>query len=364
MSILTTYLSDPFLYDLYKQIRESGPIKSISLDLTHECNLRCTGCYYFAEGMDKIVEQNNSELDNHFETLVKNEKARGTNFVTIVGGEPSLRLDRLKVIYDNFKMNVATNGLIRIPYNGFENMPIGVAIWGDHNTDSELRNSGKRDLFSIAIENYKNDSRAFFYYTVAPGNSHEIESVVSQCINNGNKVLFNYYSDVSGRGGALDYRSGFHKVRDEIDRMIELFPKDILTTSYFNQVITSGKLYGQSWGYDVCTNVSTNYLLNKARLKNGNLYNPHFRAYNADFLSARRCCTGVDRSCDSCFDAWEHFSWIMVNMKQHMGSKEDFTNWLISTFMFYYINRLPNKELDGEVISKIHQELAVNKTPV
>jgi len=357
MSKLSSYLSDPFLDDLYQQVRAAGPVKSISLDLTHECNLRCTGCYYFEEDMDKIVGDKPAALDTHFNNLINSEKERGTNFVTVVGGEPTLRLDRLKVIYDNFKMNVATNGLLRIPYEGFENMPIGVAVWGDHLTDAELRNSGKRDLFKIALANYKNDSRAFFYYTVAPGKSHEIKSVVSQCINNGNKVLFNYYSDVAGLGGDLDYRQGFDNVRAEVDRMIEQYPESILTTGYFNQVITSGQLYDKHWGYDVCTNVSTNYEPNQARLKNGNPYNPHFRAYNADFKSTRRCCTGIERSCDSCFDAWEHFSWIMVNMKEHMGSKQEFTNWLTSMYMFYYINRLLDKESE-EMISKIHNSLS------
>lgn len=200
MSRLSNYLSDPFLYDLYSQIRKTGALRSISLDLTHDCNLRCTGCYYFAEGMDKITGTA-TDLDLAFNELVGNEKECGTNFVTIVGGEPSLRLDRLKIIYDNFKMNVATNGLVRIPDEGFEEMPIGVAVWGDQDTEAELRNNGKRGLFNIALENYKNDSRAFFYYTVAPGKSQEIESVVKQCIENGNKVLFNYYSDVAQSWG-------------------------------------------------------------------------------------------------------------------------------------------------------------------
>jgi organic radical activating enzyme len=360
MSKLSTYLSDPVLYDLYAQIRKAGAVRSISLDLTHDCNLRCTGCYYFEEGMDINIDKN-TDLDRAFRQLVKNEKERGTNFVTIVGGEPSLRLDRLKVIYDNFKMNVATNGLIRIPFEGFEQMPIGVAVWGDHASDAELRNNGKRDLFAMALKNYKDDNRAFFYYTVAPGKSEEIESVVRQCIENGNKVLFNYYSDVAHLGGDLDYRSGFDKVEAQINRMIDLFPEHILTTSYFNRVVTTGQLFGQRWGYDVCTNTSTNYPANKARLANGNPYNPHFRAYNADFTTSRRCCTGIDRSCDSCFDAWEHFSWIMVNMKQHLHSRPAFTQWLTSMYMFYYINRLVNDEFNGRVISKIHQLLEEEK---
>lgn len=357
MSTLSTYLSDPFLADLYSQIRATGSLRSVSLDLTAECNLRCTGCYYFEEGMDKIID-NNADLDLAFYELVEKEKSRGTSFVTVVGGEPSLRLDRLKIIYDNFKMNVATNGLIRIPYEGFENMPIGVSVWGDHLSDAELRNKGKRDLFKEALANYKDDKRAFFYFTVPAEKSQEIESVVKECIKNGNKVLFNYYSDLSLRN---INPTGFENVRKEINRMIEKYPEHILTTSYFNQVITNGKLYDQHWGFEVCTNLSTNYEANLERLKNGNPYNPHFRSYNADFKTTRRCCTGIDRSCDSCFDAWEHFSWIMINMKMHMGSKQEFANWLTTLYMFYYINRLVGQDRSGTKVSDIHHYLRSNK---
>ena len=40
---LREYLKDPFLIRLYKEIRKIGPMKSISLDLNQECNIRCTG---------------------------------------------------------------------------------------------------------------------------------------------------------------------------------------------------------------------------------------------------------------------------------------------------------------------------------
>ena len=70
---------------------------------------------------------------------------------------------------------------------------------------------------------------------------------------NGNKVLFNYYSDLSGLGGSFDFRKGFNKVRDEVNRMIELYPGKILSTAYFNRVVSTGQLYDMHWGFDVCT---------------------------------------------------------------------------------------------------------------
>ncbi|KAA3626642.1 MAG: radical SAM protein [Bacteroidetes bacterium] len=350
--MLKSFLQDPLLYEMYNEIRRAGRVRSISLDITHRCNIRCKGCYYFEEGMDQYKSP---EEESAFDAFIESEKARGTNFVTIVGGEPSLELGRLKKIYDNFKMSVATNGIKKIPVEGFENLPIGIAVWGNPQTDKELRGGGKIDVFAKALENYKDDSRAFWYYTVAPGHAHEIEGVVRQCIENGNRVLFNYYSDLSGLGGDFDYRKGFNQVRAEIDRMTALFPDMILMTPYFNQVVSTGQLFDMEWGYDVCTNVSTNLESNADRMANGFPFNPHFRAYNADFSTTRRCCTGSDRDCASCFDTWEHFSWIMVHMKKHLKSKQDFSNWLTTMYLFYLINRLVDPEEGIKKLAKFRK---------
>ncbi|MBI4456609.1 MAG: 4Fe-4S cluster-binding domain-containing protein [Acidobacteria bacterium] len=348
---LKEYLADPFLDRLYCEIRRAGPLKSVSVDITQVCNLRCIGCYFFAEKMNRHEPENEAALDG----FIEREKARGTNFVTVVGGEPSLVLHRLKKIYENFCMNVATNGLCRIPYQGFENMPIGISVWGDRQTDQKLRGGDKVSVFPKALDHYKGDPRAFWYYTVVPGKADEIESVVEQCVANGNYVLFNFYGDVGGFGGCLDHRQGFAAARKEIRRMIARYPQRILITSYLSKVVSTGRLYDETWGYDVCTSISSDNEANQERIKNGKPYNPHFRAYNADFATTRRCCTGKDRDCSSCFDVWEHFSWIMLNMRRHLGSKQEFTNWLTTMYLFYLINRIIDFENGVRLLPEIHR---------
>ena len=351
---LRKYLTDPFLADLYREIRTAGPIKSISVDITHVCNIRCQGCYFFSENMDRFQAEGG---EASFEAFVRQQKSRGTNYITVVGGEPSLVLDRVKTLYDNFRINVVTNGIRRIPHEGFQNLPIAVSVWGNSKTDRDLRGNGKRDIFAQALKNYKDDRRVFWYYTVAAGRAHEIEGVVRQCIENGNYVLFNYYSDLSDSGGDLDHRKGFAKVRHEINRMIDLYPSRILTTSYLNQVVSLGKLYGMKWGYEVCTNVSVNYEGNRDRLENGHPYNRHFSAFNADFQTSRRCCTGVDRDCKNCFDVWEHISWILLNARHHLGSKQEFTNWLTTMYLFYLLARIVNFDRGIHRLPEIHRRL-------
>src|SRR5262245_47398449 len=95
---LKEYLQDHFLNQLYGEIRQMGALKSISVDITHVCNIRCQGCYFFAEDMDRN-QAPREEAD--FDAFIEREKERGTNFITVVGGEPSLMLNRLKKLYDN-----------------------------------------------------------------------------------------------------------------------------------------------------------------------------------------------------------------------------------------------------------------------
>jgi hypothetical protein len=349
---LEAWLGDPFLGRLYRAIRAAGPLRSIALDLTDVCNLRCAGCYFFAEGMEAAApSSDNASL----EAFVARETARGTNFVTVVGGEPSLALDALKKLHDSFHLSVATNGLRRIPRDGFERLSIGVSVWGDQATDRELRGGGKLDVFERALENYAGDERAFWYYTVAPGHAGEVERVVDRCVAGGNRVLFNFYGDVEGRGGELDHRAGFADVRAAIDAAIDRHPDWVLMTSRLAEVVSTGELFDERWGHDVCTSLTPEHPANLERVTNGKPYNAHFRAYNADLASTRRCCTGVDRECSSCFDTWQHFSWVMLNLKKHLASKRDFTAWLSTTYLFYFINGLVDAEEGAALLPELHR---------
>ncbi len=342
------YLGDPFLRRLWNATRAAGPIRSVSVDLTHACNIRCQGCYFFAEGMDRTPQ---GDIDE----FVARERARGTNFVTVVGGEPSLVLDRLKKLYDAFRLSVATNGLRRIPRAGFEELPIGVSVWGGHETDRELRGSGRLDVWCRALDNYRDDPRAFWYYTVAPGHAHEVEDVVTRCVENGNRVLFNFYGDLEGRGRDLDYRLGFGEVRDAITATIRRYPDKILMTARLAEVVSTGRLYDERWGHATCTSISPDHPVNRERVRNGRPFSRHFRAYNADLETTRRCCTAIERDCASCFDTWQHFSWVMLNLRKHLGSKQDFTEWLTTMYLFYFINRLVDVDEGAALLPEIHR---------
>ena len=190
---LIEYLKDPFLDMLFSDIRVAGQIRASSIDITDKCNLRCKGCYFFEGKMDQSrIPKGN------FDQFVKRELKRGTNYFTVLGGEPSLALDRLKKIYKNFKMVVVTNGLTKIPYAGFEDMPIAVSVWGDEKTDKKMRGGGRINVFVKSLENYKNDDRVTWYFTITSGNSDEIIPVTEKCIANGNYMGYNFYGKMEG----------------------------------------------------------------------------------------------------------------------------------------------------------------------
>jgi len=66
--------------------------------------------------------------------------------------------------------------------------------------------------------------------------------------------------------------------------------------SQAKHVIANGRLYDQSWGYDVCPTMS-NDRVEEDRVKTGNPLNPHFRIYAPDLQTTKLCCQ------------WKFFPW-------------------------------------------------------
>jgi hypothetical protein len=46
------YLEDPLVARLHDEAMGAGSFVPITLDLTHVCQLRCDGCYFFSESLD------------------------------------------------------------------------------------------------------------------------------------------------------------------------------------------------------------------------------------------------------------------------------------------------------------------------
>lgn len=353
MSIRTKvdgYLKDPLTARMWGAIKAAGPVRSISVDITHICNLRCKGCYFFAEDLDDVEEADSDTLAE----FVQREKSRGINFVTVIGGEPSLRPDRLRKLADAFQIMVVTNGLRPIPREGLENIAIAVSMWGDRATDRQLRGYGKIDIFDRALKNFAGDDRARWYITLPAKPPEETVEVVDACVANGQMVGFNFYGDLENLGDNLGHGTGFDAAYRFVNRMIDRHPHAIAMTRYINRVVTSGQMMGESWGYEVCGSVSIDAPQNADRLLNGKSYNPFFNAYGPDLGEPRRCCVGNERDCSTCFDVWAHFSWIGMAMEKHLSTHKDFFSWLSTMTVFYgSCGFIPGREF-SDMLLQIH----------
>ena len=125
--------------------------------------------------------------------------------------------------------------------------------------------------------------------------------------------------------------------------LIDRFPDAIVISRYLSEVISTGRLLGQQWGYDVCVSITANHPKNRERIANGIACNSHFRAYNPDLRTTRRCCVGDERDCA-----------IMLSFTRHLATAADFANWLEATYLFYGVNRLIPYRDFRDTLPRIH----------
>src|SRR4030042_6957265 len=123
-------------------------IRSSIYDVTNRCNLRCKGCFFFSSGEHNVIE----EMDiKKWEDFIDKEKARGVNLAILIGGEPTLCMDRVEVFNKRLPTYCATNGRIKIFREKFPGMMIGISLWGGGEAEQILRG---RATFAISSKNY------------------------------------------------------------------------------------------------------------------------------------------------------------------------------------------------------------------
>ncbi|MBW2590994.1 MAG: radical SAM protein, partial [Deltaproteobacteria bacterium] len=71
-------LADHKIRERWEKVRKYFFLRESTYDMTHRCNIKCDGCYYF-EG-DKQFARENTDL-NAWRNLMKKEKARGITYV-------------------------------------------------------------------------------------------------------------------------------------------------------------------------------------------------------------------------------------------------------------------------------------------
>ena len=322
--ITVSSLLDNRWYQRYKRISKLN-IRSSIYDVTNRCNLRCKGCFFFSSGEHQVADE---EMDlAKWQQFVDTEKDRGVNLAILIGGEPTLYLDRVEAFYRRLPTFCATNGLIKIPRDRFPDLMVGISLWGDEQDEKTLRG---KDTFAVSSKNYAGDPNTYYLYTITPKQIGRIERIIKKIRDIGVKVHMQLLSNDEGVNGFFWQPSELNDIRDEMDTMLDRYPETVISSKYYHQVITSGEMMGRRFGWLECPSVTEGYDNRDPKPKRL----IHFIRWASDLETTHRCCTSETRDCATCKDGAAHMSWIMVNKRAHIKTAKDLQNWIEVYEMF------------------------------
>ena len=317
-------LLDDHWYERYKKISKLN-IRSSIYDVTDRCNLRCKGCFFFSSGEHERASEEN-DVDK-WHAFVEKEMERGVNLAILIGGEPTLCLDRIDAFYKRLPTFCATNGLIKVPRDRFPDMMVGLSLWGDEEDEKALRG---KDTFAISSANYAGDPHAYYLYTITPKQLGKTEKIIRKIEDIGLKVHMQLLSNDEGVDGFSWQPEELIAIREEMDAMLDTYPNTVISSKYYHQVITSGKMLDRTFGWMECPSVTDP--IDKRTPRPKRLTN--FIRWASDLQTMHRCCTSETRDCSTCKDGAAHMSWVMVNKRAHIKSSEDLQNWIEVYEMF------------------------------
>jgi len=317
-------LLDTHWYERYKKISRLN-IRSSIYDVTDRCNLRCKGCFFFSSGEHERASEE-KDVDK-WHSFVEKEMDRGVNLAILIGGEPTLCMDRIEAFYKRLPTFCATNGLIKVPRDRFPDMMVGLSLWGDETDEITLRG---QDTFKITSANYEGDPHAYYLYTITPKQLGKTENIIKKIEGIGLKVHMQLLSNDEDVNGFSWKPEELIAIRAEMDAMLDAYPGTVVSSKYYHEVITTGKMLGRTFGWSECPSVTIlrdNRDPQPKRLTN-------FIRYASDLKTVHRCCTSETRDCSTCKDGAAHMSWIMVNKRAHIKTTKDLQNWIEVYEMF------------------------------
>jgi len=317
-------LLDADWHERYKKISRLN-IRSSIYDVTDRCNLRCKGCFFFSSGEHERASEEKDE--DKWRSFVEKEMDRGVNLAILIGGEPTLCMDRIEAFYKRLPTFCATNGLIKVPRDRFPDMMVGLSLWGDEEDEITLRG---QDTFKITSANYEGDPHAYYLYTITPRQLGKTEKIIKKIEGIGLKVHMQLLSNDEDVNGFSWTSEELIAIRAEMDAMLDAYPGTVVSSKYYHEVITTGKMLGRTFGWSECPSVTIlrdNRDPQPKRLTN-------FIRYASDLKTVHRCCTSETRDCSTCKDGAAHMSWIMVNKRAHIKTTKDLQNWIEVYEMF------------------------------
>jgi len=317
-------LLDEDLYERYRKISRLN-IRSSIYDVTDRCNLRCKGCFFFSSNEHKAACE---ETDiNKWEAFIDREMKRGVNLAILIGGEPTLCMDRVEAFYKRLPTFCATNGLIKVPRDRFPDLMVGISLWGDEIAEKILRG---KDTFAVSSKNYEGDPYAYYLYTITPKQIGKSERIIKKIQDVGLKVHMQLLSNDEGVDGFSWKPEELNSIGMEMDDMLDKYPDTVISSKYYHEILATGKMLNRSFGWAECPSVTEP--LDKREPRPKRLIN--FIRWASDLQTMHRCCTSETRDCTTCKDGAAHMSWVMVNKRAHIRTTRDLQNWIEVYEMF------------------------------
>lgn len=335
---LRTLLADrPDLAERIQVIRDMNRrVKSCEVHLTTTCNIRCKGCWYFEGGFDTAVPETSDPavIKEFVDKLV----AAGVTQATLIGGEPTLVLNRVVPFVEQLPyITISSNGLRPMPKEGFENVAVAISLFGGGPLDDDLRahrpnGSSFTGLFEKALKHYKYDPRVTFVYALSEDGLQHVEDTVRAIADNGNQVTYNFYSE-HGTDHPLHIENAKRTLAEAM-RVKQLYPEVVVSHPYFIEtLITGGTHWGGQFGYEVCPSISVELPEHAQRVANGNPVIDGFAVYGADYKTVQFCCTSGD--CGGCRDSQAVYTWLAVSLNQFLDSADRLQTWVELTEAYW-----------------------------
>lgn len=179
----------------YRFFKRTSPLYG-SADIINVCNLHCEHCYWWLnrkENEELTVEEWKDIIDKKF-------KKNHVFIVTLVGGEPLMRPDVIKLFVKEFPKRacVVTNGTFPIPY--LKNIYFyWISIDGSRQIHNEIRGDGAWEKTRKNVLDYvKNDKSAWkdiwITMTINSKNYKTVKQVISDWRDYSNKIGFQFHT--------------------------------------------------------------------------------------------------------------------------------------------------------------------------
>ncbi len=180
----------------YKLFNRKSPLYG-SADIINVCNLHCEHCYWWLnrkENEELTVEEWKKVIDEKF-------KKKHVFMVTLVGGEPMMRQDVVKLFVKEFPKRacVVTNGTYPLPY--LKNIYFyWISIDGDQKTHDKIRGEGAWEKTRKNVIDYveNNGKKAWkdiwITMTINSQNYNTINKVIDDWKDYSNKIGFQFHT--------------------------------------------------------------------------------------------------------------------------------------------------------------------------